>query len=510
MAEDRRKLEEDFRSGKLSVLFSTNALELGVDIGGLQSVILSGYPGSISSTLQHIGRAGRMQSEAIAILVASPSPIDQYIIKRPEYLFVRNPEKALINPNNPNILLEHLKLALFELSFVKGDNFGNLDWDQLKVLLDQFVQNGFAINNAYKYQFVNHARFENNISLRNMGGNTMKLINKTGVSDNIIGEVDYSSSLWMTHPNAIYLHLGDQYRVRDINFDNNEIYLEEINTNYFTEPKIEKKFEIIDQNNLLSLNNLNLFYGDIKVTQTVIGYKEFLWDTHQKISENELDLPSIILNTEAMWFNLPDQILDQVQNKKYSIVQKNDYGPEWNAYKNLIRKRDNYTCQHCGVREIDSAHHVHHKRPIKLFDSIEEANQPSNLITVCPKCHRLAEIQVKVKSGMAGLSYLFKTLSPLFIMCGPEDIDVILDSKNEITGMKNSILIYDNISYGMGLSLEIFNNFPLIISEMLKHISECGCHLGCPSCVGPTSDEGYSGKEETKEILELLLESIYG
>jgi DEAD/DEAH box helicase domain-containing protein len=111
---------------------------------------------------------------------------------------------------------------------------------------------------------------------------------------------------------------------------------------------------------------------------------------------------------------------------------------------------------------------------------------------------------------MNGLSYLLKTLSPIFILCGPEDIDVILDSKNEITGFENSILMYDNISYGLGLSLELYNNFHMILPEMLKHIKDCGCHHGCPSCVGPVSDEGYGGKEETIRLLELIMDSING
>jgi DEAD/DEAH box helicase domain-containing protein len=279
---------------------------------------------------------------------------------------------------------------------------------------------------------------------------------------------------------------------------------------YFTEPKIDRTYEIIEQTQSKSLNNLDLSFGKIKVTQAVIGYKEILWEGHQKISEDVLELPETILNTEAFWFYIPDSIKNEIINEKNILNYKNDYGPEWNRYKDLIRKRDNYTCQNCGIREENNSHHIHHKKPIKLFDSIEEANHPSNLVTLCTKCHRLAEIQVKVRSGMAGLSYLLKTLSPIFILCGPEDIDVILDSKNEITGYENSILMYDNISYGLGLSLELYNNFHLILPEMLKHVKECGCHHGCPTCVGPVSDDGYGGKEETIRLLELIMESIYG
>ncbi len=508
LANDRRKLEEDFRSGKISVLFSTNALELGVDIGGLKCVILSGYPGSISSTLQQIGRAGRKQSEALAILIASINPIDQYIIKRPEYLFINNPEKAIINPNNPNILLEHLKISLNELSFMEGEKFGNLDWEQTKTYLELLIEIGFARKSNNKYLIFDPSKFSNEISLRNMSGNSLKLIEVSNNQYRIIGEIDYASSLWMVHPNAIYLHLGIQYIVKSLNFETNEVLLEESNVDYFTEPKIEKTYEIIEQTQSKSINNLDLYFGKIKVTQTVIGYKEILWENHQKISEETLELPEIVLDTEAFWFYIPDSIKNELINEKFVLNNKNDYGPAWNKYKDLIRKRDNYSCQHCGIQENNNAHHIHHKKPIKLFESIEEANHPSNLVTLCAKCHRLAEIQVKVRSGMTGLSYLLKTLSPIFILCGPEDIDVILDSKNEITGFENSILIYDNISYGLGLSLELYNNFPMILPEMLKHAKECGCHYGCPSCVGPVSDEGYGGKKETIRLLEIIMDYL--
>lgn len=510
LANDRRNLEEDFRSGKLRVLFSTNALELGVNIGGLQCVILSGYPGSISSTLQQIGRAGRKQSDSLAILIASANPIDQYIIKRPEYLLIKNPEKALINPDNPNILVEHLKLAINEISFLEGENFGDLTWEQIQPIINQLIEIGFARKNNRKYLYSGASTLINEISLRNLSGITMKLIVSTNDQQRIIGEIDYSSSMWMVHPNAIYLHLGEQYFVKNADFEKHEILLEESKVDYYTEPKIERTFEIIHQSKAKSINQLELYFGSIQVTRQVIGYRELLWENHQKISEENLELPRIVLDTEAFWFYIPNSIKNGIIEDKLIFSEKNDYGPEWNRYKNLIRKRDNYTCQHCGIHEDNNSHHIHHKKPIKLFDSIEAANNPANLITLCPKCHRLAEIQVKVRSGMAGLSHLLRTLSPIFIMCGPEDLDVILDSKNDITGYENAIIAYDNISYGLGLSEEIYNNFDMILPEMIKHARECGCNYGCPSCVGPVTEEGYGGKEETIRLLELLLEAIHG
>jgi DEAD/DEAH box helicase domain-containing protein len=510
LAQDRRKIEEEFRAGKIKTLFSTNALELGVDIGNLQCVILSGYPGTISSTWQQIGRSGRTLNESIAIFIASANPIDQFIIKRPEYLLVNNPENALINANNPNILLDHLVNSILEISFIEGENFGNLDWQTIEPILEQLLQLGIIYKSNNKYSVITNNNPREPFSLRNINSNSMKLIEVTNQEKKIIGEVDYASSFWMVHPNAIYLHLGEQYLVEELNLQNCEVVLSKSYANYFTEPTIKTTYEILNQKEEFVHNNLNIQYGEIQVTQQVTGYKEILWETNQKINIHKLDLPETQLETEAFWFYIPNNLKDQLISENLWLNYQNDYGPGWKKYKDLIRKRDHYTCQRCGIKEENSAHHVHHIKPYKLFDSMELANHPSNLITLCATCHKLAETQVRVRSGLAGLSYLFRTLSPLFVMCSMNDIGVVTDTKNTITGFENSIIVYDNIPYGLGLSYDLFNKFPYILHEMYLHVSDCGCHNGCPSCVGPISDEGYGGKTETNHLLKLLLNEING
>lgn len=509
LAEDRRTIEEQFRTGKILTLFSTNALELGVDIGGLQCVIISGYPGTISSTRQQIGRSGRSSQDSLAIFIASSYPIDQYIIKRPEYLLLKNPEHALTNPDNPNILIDHILLSLNELSFIENENFGSIPWSQIKYILDQFVEQGLAIINQGKYSFNPISTLQSPISIRNINGNKLKLIEEIDGVKTVIGEIDYLSSFWMVHPNAIYLHLADQYFVSKLDLEKNKVLLTKSNSNYYTEPKINKEYRVINEIESYIINDISLSFGKIKITQQVVGYKEILWDTNQKIGEFEIELPKTEMETEAFWFFIPDKIKNQLIKDNLWLNFDNDYGPLWDKYKNLIRKRDNFTCQVCGIPEENTAHHIHHIKPIKLFDSIELANNPSNLTTLCPKCHRMAEVKVRVKSGLAGLAYLLKTLSPVFVMCSPNDIDVLIDSKNNITGNETSILIYDNIPYGMGLSRNIFTNFTFIVEEIYLHAKSCGCSDGCPSCVGPVSEEGYGGKEETIRMLELILRNIH-
>ncbi len=509
LAQDRRKIEEDFRYGRINALFSTNALELGIDIGNLQCVILSGYPGSISSTWQQMGRSGRSKADSIAIFIASSNPIDQFIINRPEYLYVNNPENALINPNNPNILIDHLVRSIMEVSLIHGEEFGNLNWEQIEPILNHLITLGIVAQKNEKYIIIAQNESSKPFSIRNMNSNTLKLIDVTE-SRKIIGEIDFSSSFWMVHPHAIYLHLGEQYKVTNFNLDEKEVLLEKSDANYYTEPILKTTYEIHSTDESKNLNEMSTEFGQILVTTKVTGFKEILWETNQKISVQELDLPETKMETEAFWFHIPEKIKNKLIEDNLWMNYQNDYGPGWAKYKDLIRKRDNYTCQNCGVLEDTIKHHIHHIKPIKFFESIELANNPSNLITLCASCHRLAELQVKVRSGLTGLSYLLKTLSPLFVMSSIKDLNVVSDSKKTITGYENSILVYDNIHFGLGLSKELFMKFPFILQEMSEHVSHCGCHDGCPSCVGPISEEGYGGKSETKRLLELLIEEIDG
>lgn len=509
LAHDRRKIEEDFRNGRIKALFTTNALELGIDIGNLQCVILSGYPGSISSTWQQMGRSGRSKADSIAVFIASSNPIDQFIINRPEYLYVNNPENALINPNNPNILIDHLVKSINEVSLIHGEKFGNLIWEQIEPILKHLITLGIVSQKNDKYIIISPNETKERFSIRNMNSNTLKLIEITA-NETVIGEIDYASSFWMVHPNAIYLHLGEQYKVINFNLDNNEVLLEKSDANYYTEPILKTTYEILSATDHKNHNELTTEFGQILVTTKVTGYKEILWETNQRINVQELDLPETKMETEAFWFNIPENIKNKLIEDNLWLNYQNDYGPGWAKYKELIRKRDNFTCQKCGAIEDKTKHHIHHIKPIKLFESIELANNPSNLITLCASCHRLAELQVKVRSGVAGLSYLLRTLSPLFVMSSIKDLNVVSDSKKTITGYDNSIIVYDNIQFGLGLSKELFIKFPFILREMFVHVSQCGCHEGCPSCVGPISDEGYGGKTETKRLLELLIKEIDG
>ncbi len=503
LAKDRRKLETDLRSEKIKILFSTNALELGMDIGGISNVILSGYPGSIASTLQQIGRSGRKYNKSSAIFIANDLPIDQYLIKRPEMFFIHSPENALLNPDNPLILLQHLRCALQEIMFFEGEIFGSLDWELIKPYLEAIVTEENAVQSQGKYYWISDYYPAGNTQIRSASGNNISLIDMDDQS--VIGQIDYVSSFWMVHKDSIYMHLGEQYLVKDLDLKENKAYLVKNRSNYYTQPKRSTEVSIIESIFSETKGNVVLNFGNIEVDRKVTGFKEIHWDSKQTLADKDLDLPEINMKTEALWFVLSESIINNLRDADLWKSDINNYGSNWNKIKKIIRQRDFYKCQLCGLEENKSAHHVHHKIPFRLFESIDEANNFNNLITLCPSCHKKVEMNVRVRSGLNGLGYVLKNMSPIFLMCSLEDIDVYIDQKPNLYDGLPLCMLYDNIPYGIGLSQYMYQIFPDVLLELLKHVSTCPCQNGCPSCVGPGSENGLSGKEETIALLNQLV-----
>jgi DEAD/DEAH box helicase domain-containing protein len=190
-----------------------------------------------------------------------------------------------------------------------------------------------------------------------------------------------------------------------------------------------------------------------------------------------------------------------------SMLWKNDannYGKNWDQIRTAVRQRDQYRCQVCGLPESGKAHHVHHKSPLRSFLSLEDANRLENLITLCPNCHQLAEANVKIRSGLAGLGYALGQIAPLFLMCDPTDIGTLTDPVCAIADGKPAVIIYDQVNAGIGLSKKCFDLHQKIMLSLQDLISNCVCLDGCPSCVGPGGENGSGGKLETLAILEHL------
>ena len=500
----RREIEKGLRQGTVKTVVATNALELGIDIGGLDAAILVGYPGTVASARQQAGRAGRGLEIAAAIMVASASPLDQFLAHHPEYFFERSPERALVNPDHLLILLEHLRCAMFELPFQKGESFGSLSGDAVDEFLQFLSSSGEAHLSNDKYYWMADQYPAANISLRS--ASPQGVILQTIIDDRplTIGTVDGESALWMVHPGAIYLHEAQSFFVKDLNLDEHIAYLSPIQSDYYTEPLRGTEVAVLSESSDASVDGGKKKWGELQVTTQVTGFRKRRWYTHENLGEEPLELPPTELITTGYWVSLSEETVSRLREAGMWTNDPNDYGPGWAQIRDRVRARDQYTCQVCGAVETNRQHDVHHKVPFRTFPSFVEANRLENLITLCPSCHRKAEQNVRMRSGLSGLAYVLGNLAPLFLMCDAGDLGTHVEPVENQTFGQPTIVLYDAIPAGIGFSEKLFEMHDELMARALELVSECPCTDGCPSCVGPGGENGYGGKQEALEILKLL------
>ncbi|MBI5943924.1 MAG: DEAD/DEAH box helicase [Chloroflexi bacterium] len=507
----RREIEQGLRDGSVKTVVATNALELGIDIGGLGAAILVGYPGTIASARQQSGRAGRGDDPAVSVLVASPNPLDQFLAHHPEYFFGSSPEQALLNPNHLLILLEHLRCAMFELPFKKGDGFGSISDELLDEYLEFLVANQDAHFSNEKYFWMKDSYPAANISLRSASAQSIVL--QTVTEDGrpwAVGTVDGESAAWMVHPGAIYMHEGQQYFVQELNLEHQLAQLIPVGLDYYTEAQQRSEIEVLSTNEQSAINGGEKAYGEIQVTTQVVGFRKIRWFTYENLGEETLDMPPSELQTTGYWLSLSEATVSHLRDAGVWSNSPNDYGPDWARIRERVRARDQYQCQVCGVTENGRQHDVHHKVPFRAFVrggalDRDQANRLENLTTLCPACHKKVEQNVRIRSGLAGLGFVLGNLAPLFLMCDPRDLGIHTDPAWSAVNGQPSVVLYDHVPAGIGFSQKLFEIHDELIQRAYELVSECECEDGCPSCVGPGGENGIGGKVETLEILKELL-----
>jgi DEAD/DEAH box helicase domain-containing protein len=299
---ERRKIEKGLRSGDIYGVVSTNALELGVDIGQLQVCIMTGYPGTISSAWQQAGRAGRRHGEALVIMVASSSPLDQYIIQNPEYFFNKSPETARINPDNLIILIDHMKCAAFELPFKAGEQFGDVGTEEL---LEYLTEERILYQNGDKWYWMNDSFPAHNISLRSASQENVIIVDQSDVANaRVIGEMDRFSAMTLLHDEAIYLHQGTQYQVEKLDWEEKKAFVREVDVDYFTDANLAVQLKVLEEDKLSKLEYAEVGYGDVSVRAMATIFKKIKFETHENIGSGPIHLPEEELHTSAAWISL--------------------------------------------------------------------------------------------------------------------------------------------------------------------------------------------------------------
>ncbi|ALS27938.1 ATP-dependent helicase [Paenibacillus sp. 32O-W] len=294
----RREIERGLRSGEIRGVVSTNALELGIDIGQLQACVLNGYPGTVASTWQQSGRAGRRRGCSVTFLVASSNPLDQYVIQNPDFFFNRPPERALIHPDNLLVLIDHVKCAAYELPFAKGEQFGGEPLeDMLEFLTEEKVLH--RVND--RWFWMEQSFPAHNISLRSAAQENFIIIDTTHGS-RVLGEVDRFSAPTLIHEEAIYIHEGVQYQVEKLDYPEKKAYVREVSVDYFTDANLAVELKVLHVDKERSSGGLFRQYGEVTVNAKPTIFKKIRLRTHENIGSGPIHLPEEELHTSGYWF----------------------------------------------------------------------------------------------------------------------------------------------------------------------------------------------------------------
>ena len=445
----RREIEKGLRQGDVRAVVSTNALELGIDIGALDVCVMAGYPGSIAATWQRAGRAGRRASRSAAVMVASSAPLDQFVVRNPSYFFDASPERALIDPDNLHILVDHIKCAAFELPFTASEQFGRHDVQEiLGVLAEQGLVHRVGESAGAKdeqWMWTNESYPADAVSLRSVSSDNFVVVDTTQ-EPRVIGETDFTSGPATLHPKAIYIVEGRLYQVERLDFEGRKAFVREIDCDYYTDaitytrvtpidtfeedrgPEWPAPQQADDERCGAALSGPRS-HGEVHVVSRVVGFKKIKFYTNENVGSGDLDLPEQQMHTTAYWLTIPASVL---QLPPYASDDRRD--------------------------------------------------------------------------GIVGLSFALKQVAQLLLMCDGHDIGISIDSGDGEPSAERSakIFVYDNYPGGIGFSRPLFEMHGELIAATRKLIAECDCENGCPGCVGPVGYTGPLAKSAALRILDLI------
>jgi DEAD/DEAH box helicase domain-containing protein len=299
----RREIEKGLRDGAVRAVVSTNALELGIDIGALDVSVMAGYPGTIASTWQRAGRAGRRSGRSAAVMVASSAPLDQFVVRNPSYFFDASPERALIDPDNLHILVDHIKCAAFELPFNATDAFGRPDLQEiLGILSEQGLVH--RADESAPWTWTNESYPADAVSLRSVSSDNFVIVDITGET-RVIGETDFTSGPSTLHPKAIYIVEGQLFQVERLDFEGRKAFVRSIDCDYYTTAISYARVTPIDTFAAAAERS----HGEVHVVSRVVGFKKIKFYTNENVGSGELDLPEQQMHTTSYWLTIPSNVM---------------------------------------------------------------------------------------------------------------------------------------------------------------------------------------------------------
>jgi len=448
---ERREIERGLRDGRIRGVVATSALELGIDIGSLDASVMAGYAGSIASTWQRAGRAGRRSGTSCAVMVASSAPLDQFIVQHPDYFFGRSPEHAYVQPDNLEILVNHLKCAAFELPLAPEERFGDVD---LPGLCERMTDAGFLHRSGRNWHWVQEAYPADTVSLRSVTSDNFVIIDTTGGTNaeedgepEVIGEVDFSSALATVHPKAIYLHQGQQYHVERLDFEQRKAYVKSVNVDYYTDAiryTQVRVLEIAEEEPIAG--PAARAHGDVRVRSQVVGFKKIKFFTNENIGAGKLELPENEMHTTAFWITLERKLLAELP---YALSDRQN-----------------------GILGL-------------LYAMASMAS----LLLMCDG--RDLGTAVGERPASPGIEMEWQTFSAT--LANPAEMKEFFEP---------NLYLYDAYPGGIGFSEPLFRVHDILLRRTRELIVGCPCEKGCPSCVGPAGEKCEKTKEAALAILE--------
>jgi len=508
-ASERRQIERGLAAGEVRCVVATSALELGVDIGGISAAVLVGYPGSIASTWQRAGRAGRRQGASAVFLVAGDSPVDQYVVAHPEFLLERSPERALLNPDNLPVLLDHIRCAAYELPLATSESFGGED---LPTILAFLEEQGWCRRSARGWLWVRSDYPAAEIGLRSGGSEDITLVAKGRLGPSVIGTLDGLGADLLAHPGAVYWHDGQQYLVDDDGVQDGRVEVRESTVPYYTRASTDARVEVERVWSQRRVGATRVVEGAVRVTTQVTGFRRIALSSGEVLDRRALEMPERVLDTHAAWLVLDADLLDALAAKDLYRAPVASRGANWAEQRERARARDGYRCRLCGAPERDGRqHHAHHLEPFRSFQGRPElsqreaeANALDNLVTLCDACHARVERAMATNGTLAGLAYALSHLLPVHLMCDAHDLGTHTDVQGTETGGA-TIMVYDRAAGGMGLSAAAATLLPGLLGEVAAHISRCPCAGGCPACIGADAAEDARAKERVVALATAIV-----
>lgn len=444
---ERREIERGLRDGRIRGVVSTSALELGIDVGSLDTVVMAGYPGSIAGTWQRAGRAGRRSGSSCAVMVASSSPLDQFIVRHPDYFFGNTPEHAFIQPDNLEILINHLKCAAFELPIAPGERFGEVDVPDLCARL---ADAGFLHLAGDHYHWTHEAYPADTVSLRSITSDNFIIIDVTG-APNVIGEVDFTSALVFLHEKAIYIHGGQQYHVEHLDFKERKAYVKQVDVDYYTDAIRYTQVRVLEATETSAASANSHSHGDVLVRSQVVGFKKIKFFTNENIGDGKLELPENEMHTTSYWITLERPLLESLP---YSVSE----------------------------------------RQSGMFGVLHALTSVATLLLMCDSRDLGTAIGERPPAPDCGIEA--DNLTPSRLR------DTSASKLKEY--FEPNLYLFDAYPGGIGFSEPLFRAHDLLIRKTRELIAACACDEGCPSCVGPAGDLAPHAKEAALAILDRL------